>query len=33
MRYPQIAAHMGISQATVERHMRRALLQCLSCAP
>lgn len=33
MRYPQIAAHMGISLATVERHMRRALLQCLRCAP
>ncbi|MEJ5124695.1 sigma-70 family RNA polymerase sigma factor [Comamonas sp. MYb21] len=33
MRYPQIAQHMGISQATVERHMRRALLQCLNCAP
>ncbi|MDR2331353.1 MAG: sigma-70 family RNA polymerase sigma factor [Comamonas sp.] len=33
MRYPQIAEHMGISLATVERHMRRALLQCLRCAP
>lgn len=33
MRYPQIAEHMGISLATVERHMRRALLQCLNCTP
>src|SRR3989344_4665123 len=29
--YPQIAAYMGISLATVERHMKRALLQCVSC--
>ena len=29
--YPQIATHMGISLATVERHMKRALLQCVSC--
>ncbi|MEG2632071.1 MAG: sigma factor-like helix-turn-helix DNA-binding protein, partial [Comamonas sp.] len=33
MRYPQIAAHMGISLATVERHMKRALLHCVACAP
>lgn len=31
--YPQIAEHMGISAATVERHMKRALLQCVNCAP
>lgn len=31
--YPQIAKHMGISLATVERHMKRALLQCVSCLP
>lgn len=30
--YPQIAAHMGISLATVERHMKRALLKCVNCA-
>lgn len=29
--YPEIAKHMGISLATVERHMKRALLQCVSC--
>jgi len=33
MTYPQIAEHMGISLATVERHMKRALLQCVRCAP
>ncbi len=33
MRYPDIAAHMGISLATVERHMRRALLQCVRSVP
>jgi len=33
MRYPQIAAHMGISLATVERHMKRAFLHCVACAP
>lgn len=32
MTYPQIAQHMGISLATVERHMKRALLQCVNCA-
>lgn len=31
--YPEIAARLGISLATVERHMKRALLQCLRCAP
>lgn len=30
--YPEIARQMGISQATVERHMKRALLQCVSCS-
>ena len=29
--YPQIAEHMGVSLATVERHMKRALLQCVNC--
>lgn len=29
MTYTQIAEHMGISLATVERHMKRALLQCV----
>lgn len=33
MSYPQIAQHMNISLATVERHMKRALLQCVNCAP
>lgn len=31
--YPDIAARLGISLATVERHMKRALLQCLHYAP
>ena len=31
MSYPQIAEHMGVSLATVERHMKRALLQCVNC--
>lgn len=31
--YPEIAARLGVSLATVERHMKRALLQCLRCAP
>lgn len=31
--YPQIAQQMNISIPTVERHMKRALLQCLSCMP
>lgn len=30
--YPQIARHLGLSQATVERHMKRAILQCVNCA-
>lgn len=27
--YPEIAERLGVSLATVERHMKRALLQCL----
>lgn len=31
--YPEIAERMGISLATVERHMKRAILECLQWAP
>lgn len=31
--YPEIAKQLGVSQPTWERHMPRALLQCLRCAP
>jgi len=31
--YPEIAARLGVSLATVERYMKRALLQCLGLAP
>ncbi|MGJ7489357.1 sigma-70 family RNA polymerase sigma factor [Variovorax sp. ZT4R33] len=31
--YPEIAHQLGVSLATVERHMRRAMLQCLNYAP
>ncbi len=31
--YPEIATQLGVSLATVERHMQRALLQCLRHAP
>ncbi len=33
MSYPEIARALGVSLATVERHMKRALLQCLACEP
>ncbi|WP_286898804.1 sigma-70 family RNA polymerase sigma factor [Achromobacter sp. UBA2119] len=33
MRYPEIAQVLGVSLATVERYMKRALLQCLACEP
>lgn len=31
--YPDIARQLGVSLATVERHMQRALLHCLRYAP
>ncbi|WP_231949191.1 sigma-70 family RNA polymerase sigma factor [Herminiimonas arsenitoxidans] len=31
--YPEIAEKLGVSLATVERYMKRALLQCLQWAP
>ncbi|KAF1023348.1 MAG: putative RNA polymerase sigma factor FecI [Paracidovorax wautersii] len=31
--YPEIAVRLGVSLATVERHMKRAMLQCLRYAP
>lgn len=31
--YPEIARQLGVSLATVERHMRRAMMQCLRHAP
>lgn len=33
MTYPEIAQALGVSLATVERYMKRALLQCLACEP
>ena len=33
MSYPEIAKALGVSLATVERYMKRALLQCLACEP
>lgn len=30
--YPEIAGKLGVSLATVERYMKRALLQCMGCA-
>lgn len=33
MTCPQIAAHMGISRATVERYLATALLHCCTLAP
>lgn len=31
--YPEIAKELGVSLATVERHMKRAILHCLQYAP
>ena len=31
--YPEIAQRLGVSVATIERYMKRALLQCLQWAP
>ncbi|MFC7287125.1 sigma-70 family RNA polymerase sigma factor [Herminiimonas glaciei] len=31
--YPEIALRLGVSVATIERYMKRALLQCLQWAP